>query len=98
MPRYIIKCVGWMILSPCPIEGEYLERVEFEVPVTEQMSWWTRDPEKAMAFPDFGAAYAAWKAERHFDGLRPDGRPDRPLTAFTVEIFDIDREPANGPR
>lgn len=47
----------------------------------------------AWRYPDFAAASEAW---RYAIGTRPwDGKPDRPLTAFTVSIFDPEREGAH---
>jgi hypothetical protein len=44
----------------------------------------TEDPNAARQFQDAGEALAFWKLAH---GLRPDGAPNRPLTAFTVEIL-----------
>lgn len=42
----------------------------------------TDDPEKALLFAEPRDAMECWRKEH---GMRPDGRPNRPLTAFTVE-------------
>lgn len=89
MAKYALKIVGWMLDRPCPITGEYLEKFDFEQPQTEQLMWFTSDPAQAQAFPDAGAAIEAWKTVRQFDGLRPDGMPDRPLSAFSVTVVDL---------
>lgn len=44
------------------------------------------DPERAMAFASFDEAVLYWQRQSERTPLRPDGRPNRPLTAFTVEI------------
>lgn len=43
----------------------------------------TADPAKALQFASVEDAFKLWKAEY---GLRPDGEPNRPLTAFSVEV------------
>jgi len=43
----------------------------------------TRDLSQAMKFEDAAAAMRCWQRQ---NGWRPDGKPNRPLTAFTVEI------------
>jgi hypothetical protein len=43
----------------------------------------TDKPERALRFPDSPAAFKFWKQQY---GRRRDGKPNRPLTAFTVEI------------
>jgi hypothetical protein len=46
----------------------------------------TPDIEKALQFEDGVAAAEAWKAVDSKQPVRGDGKPNRPLTAFTVEI------------
>ncbi len=41
------------------------------------------DPEGALEFPDATTALACWRKSY---GTRWDGQPNRPLTAFTVEL------------
>jgi hypothetical protein len=48
----------------------------------------TEDPLLATEFPTVADAEECWK--RAF-GVRKDGRPNRPLTAFVVEIQAFDR-------
>lgn len=50
----------------------------------------TDDPSRALRFADAAAAAEKWKeqAPPPYD-LRPDGQPNRPLTAFTVEVLKI---------
>ena len=47
----------------------------------------TDDPNEALKFPDCASAIEKWKeqAPKPYD-LRPDHKPNRPLTAFSVEI------------
>lgn len=46
----------------------------------------TRNREEAMQFADAGEAMACWRRQSKVRPLRPDGKPNRPLTAFSVEI------------
>lgn len=48
----------------------------------------TSDPSKAMRFVDAGEALACWKRQSATMPIRPDGKPNRPLTAFHAEIMD----------
>jgi hypothetical protein len=43
----------------------------------------TKDISEAREFASPEEAFAYWRQEY---GLRPDGRPNRPLTAWTVEV------------
>lgn len=46
--------------------------------------------EKAQRFPDMAAALGFWRQESTVDPVRFDGKPNRPLTALTVEIVRVD--------
>lgn len=46
---------------------------------------WTYEPEKARRFPTVMAAMECWSQQSTVRPLRPDGRPNKPLTAFSVE-------------
>jgi len=43
---------------------------------------------EAMRFPDVASAMACWQQTSTVRPRRPDGKPNRPLTAFTIETFD----------
>ena len=45
---------------------------------------WTDDLAKAKKFKSFSEAMECWKAQSTVHPLRIDGRPNRPLTAFSV--------------
>jgi len=79
------------------IEGtaiEVFERprflVSYDLEVPDRMYGWgtvvlTSDPREAMTFPDAGAVMAAWKQRSTTMPTRPrDGKPNRPLTRYTI--------------
>lgn len=90
MPCVLI-CLGYANGWPCEFAGQYLEwfKPNMEPPV--QLDKWTVDLAKAQRFKDAGEALAEWKRERTV-GINPrqDGKPNRPLTAFSVEVHKID--------
>jgi len=47
---------------------------------------WTMDIAKAKRFATRGEAMECWKAQSTIRPLRPDGRPNRPMTAYHVTI------------
>ncbi|MES2712018.1 MAG: hypothetical protein V4653_10580 [Pseudomonadota bacterium] len=49
----------------------------------------TDDPVHAKRFPDTAAAHACWTLQSRRVPLRDDGRPNRPLTAYTCEMVPI---------
>lgn len=46
----------------------------------------TDDRSKALLFADLPAAHALWTQPSTVRPLRADGQPNRPLTAYTIEI------------
>jgi hypothetical protein len=50
----------------------------------------TRDRARAMRFANNGEAMTAWNMVSNARPLRPDGKPNKPLTALTVEVGHAD--------
>ena len=48
----------------------------------------TADPAEALRFPEAGAAWLCWQQKSRALLRRPDGKINRPLTAFNIEIID----------
>ncbi len=49
---------------------------------------WTRDPSKAILFASAAEAFELWRRTSRRTPRRPDGRPNRPLSAFTISVED----------
>lgn len=64
----------------------------FDPDVCDGMGYtkWTRVKQEALRFPDFRTAMEIWRAQSTVRPLRTDGKPNRPLTAYTVEVCDED--------
>lgn len=70
-------------------EGQYLKTFDFEAhDGTGEISF-TRDPDDAKQFADIGEAFAFLKRQPDCRPIRPDGHPNRPLTATTWEVKAI---------
>lgn len=52
----------------------------------------TNDPAKALRFPTAVEAMAAWTAVSRTRPVRGDGKPNRPLTAYTIEVSPMPKE------
>lgn len=84
-PLLTIKLIGLVQGIPSEFDGQYV--VEYEPHrwadnVIGAHLVTTSDRTKALQLPA-GRAQALWAMSR---GTRPDGKPDRPLTAFTAQI------------
>lgn len=67
--------------------GGYVTRYEpFNAPKGEQWVWTDSRIEKAIHFPTVQKAHEFWTTAI---GIRPDGKPDRPLTVYAVEIQPV---------
>lgn len=87
----LIACFGYNpeIEVVTPFDGQYVVEYDPSRPGTDPQGnpmlchlVTTPDRDKALDLsPD--QAIALWRQDH---GLRPDGKPNRPLTAFTVEI------------
>ncbi len=84
---YLMRVIGYADGSRCNVAGQYLASYDPDAPKRAFLAEFTDRVEEAMKFPDAGAVLEEWRRVRTVDGgLRPDGKPDRPLTAFTVEV------------
>lgn len=80
----LIKCECLADGSPGPA-GQFLSRYD---PKTGE-SVWTVKRCDALQFTDIHDALSLWKSVHEKEPIRPDGKPNRPLTAFSVTIEDI---------
>jgi hypothetical protein len=84
----VIICQG-IAGIPCDAVGQYLKTNDFEAHGGRGETTFTPDLKDAMKFPDKNAALLYWRTPSKTVPLRPDGRPNRPLTTFHVSIEDI---------
>jgi hypothetical protein len=84
----VIKAVMFANGAPCPHAGTYLKSADFEAHGGIGWMTFTRNPGSALKFDSAGAAIAYWRTRSKTVPTRPDGKPNRPLTALTVEIED----------
>ncbi len=64
----------------------YLRDCDFEAFNGRGHAHWTNNPANAKKFANSGDAFDYWRTRSKTNPTRPDGKPNRPLTAFTVEI------------
>jgi hypothetical protein len=57
---------------------------------------WSPNVEDAKRFRDAAEAWVLWKTVPKSRKLRPDGKPNRPLTAFTIAIEDAPEASGGG--
>lgn len=90
---HLMVCVGmegFQVNSRVVPIGEYLESYDPDFRGGIGKASWTKDASKAKRFPDFASAIGEWKRQSTVRPLRGDGRPNRPLTAYTVTFRVVD--------
>lgn len=75
--------IGFRCLSH---EGRFVVSFDYEAEDLDQVLVTTDDLAQAMRFPTAGEAFDYWRQEH---GLRADGKPNRPLTAYTAAVETI---------
>ena len=81
---FVIRCVGLATNPRSGPRGQFLMTYH-----PSGLSEWTLDPQRAMTFESHSAAIALWKSVHPTHPTRSDGRPNRPLTAFSIEVIEL---------
>ena len=85
----VIRAMGFANGRHCPHVGQWLLSFDFNAHNGQGFGVFTKNPAKAMRFDDAKAAFAFWRTQSVVKPLRPDGKPNRPLTALTIEIENV---------
>lgn len=72
-----------------PVSGQYLETYDPEAYDGRGSAMFTPNLERAKKFESVADAMRTWREVPASRPLRDDGRPNRPLTSFTMEILPI---------
>jgi hypothetical protein len=82
----VIQAVGFANGMPCDKAGQYLESFDPDAYGGRGYVTWTPELSKAMRFASVAEAFDMRKCQSAVRPLRPDGKPNRPLTAYIVEF------------
>jgi hypothetical protein len=85
--KYVIQLIELTNGASDPDQGMYVMSYEPAAFAGRGDVRTTPDKGRARRFTDAVAAAEYW---RQSAGIRPDGKPNRPLTAWTVEIIPAD--------
>lgn len=85
----VIRIVERADGSVSPEADLYLESCRHEGNDGRGQFGFTHDIRAAMQFATHGEAFEYWKRQSRVNPIRPDGRPNRPLTAYTIMIEGI---------
>lgn len=87
--RCVIKVVALADGRPCQPAGFYVAGFDADAHGGQGEALMVADPRDALVFHGRAAAFEFWKTPSAEVPLRPDGRPNRPLTAYTVEFVKV---------
>ena len=76
--------------SPKPPAGSYLQHYDPEAASGLGIAEWTTDPAKALRFDTPAEAVELYRTVPKTRPTRPDGLPNRPLMACSVDIQRLD--------
>jgi hypothetical protein len=78
--------------SPPEIEDQYLVSFDFDAMNGCGFGIFSDKAEHAMRFKTLRDAMEFWRTTSTVKPLRPDGKPNRPLTASTISVFKIEEQ------
>lgn len=92
--RYVIRMLALAGLlvhnDEPPPEGAYLAAYDADAHDGRGLADWTDDLSRALKFDTPAEAMSYWRQQSRVRPLREDGEPNRPLTAYTVEIVPVE--------
>lgn len=87
---HVIKILGWANGALCPHINQYVETFDHDAHDGAGYGEFTPDIDKAMKFKSAAEAMQFWNKQSTARPLRPDGKPNKPLTAAHCEITNAD--------
>jgi hypothetical protein len=96
--RYVMICLGLASGKAGAPAGSYLKTADVNAYDGRGWAEWTPVVADAMLWPDAATAWAFWQQTSTVRPTRDDGKPNRPLTAFTVMIQSLDAPEPDLPR
>jgi hypothetical protein len=85
----VIKVLDNAFTGQKPLTDTWIAGVDFEANGGWGSIELTNDFGRAMRFESNKTALRFWRTQPRSRPLRPDGKPNRPLTMYTVEITEL---------
>jgi hypothetical protein len=84
----VIRCALLYPGQPKSLLGAYLRGYDPEAADGRGHADWSHDITEALVLPSLAEAHALWTAVPACRPVRDDGKPNRPLTAFSITFED----------
>jgi hypothetical protein len=86
----VIKLLGVAGWGELDLDSDrYLRNFDVNARAGRGATAFTRDPYGAMRFANAAEAMRTWQTQSSVRPFRDDGLPNRPLTAFTIEVVKL---------
>jgi hypothetical protein len=85
----VIQLVAFASGMSCNHAWEYLKSFDPDAFSGRGYATWTPETSKAMRFVDTAEALAMYRRQSAVQPLRPDGKPNRPLTGYTILVVPL---------
>jgi hypothetical protein len=85
----VLKIVGLADGRPTPDDGRYVVWMDVDARAGRGLLHTTHDVREARVFDTLAQAARYWQRTSTVRPRRPDGQPNRPLTAYTIEIVPV---------
>ena len=82
----LIRIIAPALGGPDPLSGTWLKSFDPNARNGRGLIVGTTDRNEAHRFEDAGAAMECWRQVSTTHPTRLDGRPNRPLTAYTIDL------------
>ena len=89
----VIHIVGPVWGGPSDLDGTYVKSFDPDARDGHGHIIGTRDRREAKHFDNAGDAFSYWRQCSTVLPTRPDGKPNRPLTAYTCEFLHDEADP-----
>lgn len=86
---YVIKILGYADGRTCSIAGGYVKNFDVDGANGLGVVLVTHDVEEAWRFENNTEAFQLWNKQSTVKPIRSDGMPNKPLTAYTVELLYV---------
>lgn len=93
---FVLHIVAPAIGGPSDLDGKYVKAYDPNARDGRGHITGTDDRTQALKFENAGDAFSFWRQQSTVRPLRPDGRPNKPLTAYHIEIMPEGLEPLFG--
>lgn len=87
---YVIKIMGYADDQPSPYDGRYVKDYDPDGFGGQGLIDTTENPREALQFPNPTRACDLYQSRSTVRPYRQDGGPNRPMSAFHIEIESID--------